>query len=162
MAWQGALAAQPGGWAPRPSNAPAAVTRVRDMGVEDYLVASTVEGIVAQRLVRRICAECEAPHTPDPDVLARMGLPAGTVLRKGRGCDVCDGTGYRGRLGIYEILTMSDRIRALVVRRAPLDEIRAAAVAEGMRTLRADGLAKARAGATTLEEVLRVTAEVEA
>jgi type II secretory ATPase GspE/PulE/Tfp pilus assembly ATPase PilB-like protein len=90
-----------------------------------------------------------------------MGLRPGTVLRHGAGCRACDGTGYRGRLGIYEILLLSDRIRAQVVRRAPLEEIRTAAVAEGMKTLRMDGVRKVLAGETTLEEVLRVTAEVE-
>ncbi|HEX2090786.1 MAG TPA: type II secretion system ATPase GspE [Longimicrobiaceae bacterium] len=143
------------------NDAPTAVTRLLDMGVEDYLVASTVEGIIAQRLVRRICPECAAPYQPEGDVLARMGLPPGTRLRHGAGCRACDGTGYRGRLGIYEILILSDQIRALVVRRTPLEEIRSVAVAEGMKTLRMDGVQKVLAGETTLEEVLRVTAEVE-
>jgi general secretion pathway protein E len=144
------------------NDAPSAVTRLLDMGVEDYLVAATVEGIVAQRLVRRVCPDCAAPHRPDAELLARVGLGAQSTLRTGTGCEKCDGTGYRGRLGIYEILMLSDRTRGLIVGRAPLDELRAAARADGMLTLRMDGTAKALQGETTLEEVLRVTSEADA
>lgn len=144
------------------NDAPSAVTRLLDMGVEDFLVSATVEGIVAQRLVRRICPECGEPHVPDAELLARLGLPPGTRVRHGVGCGACDRTGFRGRIGIYEMLIMSNRLRAMIVARAPLNEFRAAAVAEGMKTLRMDGLEKVRAGETTVEEVLRVTTEAEA
>jgi general secretion pathway protein E len=143
------------------NDAPSAVTRLLDMGVEDYLVAATVEGIVAQRLVRRVCPHCSEPRPAAADMAARLGVAAGTLFREGRGCDACDGTGYRGRTGIYEILNLTDRLRSMIVARAPLEDLRAAARAEGMRSLRAAGLARALAGETTLEEVLRVTAEAE-
>ena len=143
------------------NDAPSAVTRLLDMGVEDYLVAATVEGIVAQRLVRRVCPHCSEPRPAAADMAARLGVAPGTLFREGRGCDACDGTGYRGRTGIYEILNLTDRLRSMIVARTPLEDLRAAARAEGMRSLRAAGLARALAGETTLEEVLRVTAEAE-
>lgn len=142
------------------NDAPSAVTRLLDMGVEEFLAASTVEGIVAQRLVRRVCDECAEEYRPDEALRLRIGLPKDAVLRRGRGCPACDGSGYRGRSGIYEILPLTERTRTLVVRRAPLEELRAAAIAEGMVPLRRDGIRKALRGETTLDEVLRVTMEL--
>jgi general secretion pathway protein E len=119
------------------NDAPGGVTRLLDMGVEPYLVAATVQGILAQRLVRVLCERC---------------------CGKG-GCDVCSGTGYRGRTGIFELLTVSDEMRALVVARAPEGELRALAKRQGMTPLYDDGMRKVAAGVTTIEEVLRVTSD---
>ena len=143
------------------NDAPGAITRLQDMGVEPYLVASVLEGVLAQRLVRRICAACRAPHTAsaaDLDALG-IGAAAGTPLFRGKGCDACRGTGYRGRSGIYELFPITESVRSLILRRAAGSEIRRAAIEQGMVTLRMDGWARAREGVTTVEEVLRVTQE---
>ncbi len=119
------------------NDAPSAIPRLLDLGVPSYLVAATVEGILAQRLVRRVCAACPV---------------------RGRGCPACRGTGYRGRIGVFELMTITDPIREAIARGAPITEIRARACADGFdgRTLRTDAWEKVRSGATTLEEVLRV------
>ncbi|MFN0134142.1 MAG: GspE/PulE family protein [Phycisphaerales bacterium] len=142
-----------------------ATTRLLDMGVEPFLVASSVEGVLAQRLVRRICAECAAAFTPDPaDVPpdlwpAGMAAPAGWTLKRGAGCRACRNTGFRGRVGVYELLVLTDRTRELVMGRKNSQEIASAALAEGKLTrLRDEGYAKARAGVTTIEEVLSALA----
>jgi len=139
------------------NDAPTALTRMLDLGVAPYLVASTVEAVLAQRLVRVICSACREPVDLDAaaqDLFGRSGsLPP--HLFRGRGCEQCRGTGYRGRAGIYELLIMDDEMRAALQRGA--GEIRTLAMGRGMRTLRDDGLRQARAGVTTLEEVLRVT-----
>jgi general secretion pathway protein E len=143
------------------NDAPGAITRLQDMGVEPYLVASVLEGVLAQRLVRRICAQCRAPHEPsaaDLDALGVDGTPW-TQLFRGKGCEGCRGTGYRGRTGIYELFPITEAVRSLILRRAPTSEIRRHAVEQGMVTLRMDGWARAREGMTTVEEVLRVTQE---
>jgi general secretion pathway protein E len=143
------------------NDAPGGITRLVDMGVEPYLVAATVHGILAQRLVRVVCEECAEPYEPSSEELAaaspeelRIRRP---TFRRGRGCDSCARTGYRGRTGIYELMVLTDAARELVVRGASLDDVRALARREGLVPLRMAGWAKACEGVTTLEEVLRVT-----
>ena len=142
------------------NDAPSGVTRMVDVGIEPYLVAATVLAIVGQRLVRLVCEACAEDFHPPADLVAQVttvpDIPQ-PRFRRGRGCDACAGTGYRGRTGLYELMPMSEDLRDRVVRRAPLAEIRALAQAQGMAPLRASGCAKACAGSTTLEEVLRVT-----
>ncbi|HRE99103.1 MAG TPA: GspE/PulE family protein [Pirellulaceae bacterium] len=144
------------------NDAAGAFMRLCDMGVEPFLVSSTVEGIMAQRLVRRLCAECRESYEPNPNELpadfpfALLAERGGRLMRN-VGCDACRGTGYRGRMGIYELLTANDEVRQLASRRAPSNEIKNAARRAGMRTLREDGWAKCLAGSTTVDEVLRVT-----
>jgi general secretion pathway protein E len=146
------------------NDAPGGVTRLVDMGVEPFLVAATVHAIMAQRLVRLVCSACAEPYEPAAEALDRTrphGIAGPTTkrasFRRGRGCDACAGTGYRGRAGVYELMIMSDEIRRLVAARAPLDDLRACAQAEGMIPLRTAGWEKACAGVTTVEELLRVT-----
>jgi len=143
------------------NDAPGAVTRLQDMGCEPYLVSSVLSGVLAQRLVRRVCQACRAPDHPDPATLLALGVTdvAGVELFHGKGCDDCRSTGYRGRTGIYELFRITEEARSLVVRKAPAGEIRRLAVAQGMVTLREDAWAKACAGLTTVEEILRVTPE---
>jgi type II secretory ATPase GspE/PulE/Tfp pilus assembly ATPase PilB-like protein len=143
------------------NDAPGAITRLQDMGVEPYLVASVLEGVLAQRLVRRICATCRVSDTPSPADLGALGIAGadGTRLYRGRGCDECRGTGYRGRTGIYELFPITEEARSLILRRAPTRDVRRVAMEAGMVTLRLDGWAKACAGVTTVEEILRVTQE---
>ncbi|HET7873905.1 MAG TPA: type II secretion system ATPase GspE [Methylomirabilota bacterium] len=143
------------------NDAPGAVARLQDMGVEPYLIASVLNGVLAQRLVRRVCAKCRARYQPDPADLLALGVPnAGQAeLVRGRGCEACRKTGYRGRTGIYELFPVTEEVRSLVLRRAPTGQIRRHAMEQGMAGLREDGWAKARAGVTTVDEVLRVTQE---
>ncbi|MDX1483407.1 MAG: type II secretion system ATPase GspE [Alphaproteobacteria bacterium] len=146
------------------NNAASTVTRLLDMGVEDYLLTSTINGIVAQRLVRRICDGCRAPKPLLPEIVDELGLDrffggGEPVLSAGTGCAACNGTGYRGRTGIIEILAMSDAVRKAVVRRASTHDIQSAACDGGMITMFEDGMSKVVAGVTTLEEILRVTRE---
>jgi type IV pilus assembly protein PilB len=142
------------------NDAPSAVTRLIDMGVEPFLIASSVIGILAQRLGRRICANCKEPYRPPMDALKRIGFPLDNVeeqvFYRGRGCDQCRHTGYRGRMGIFEMMLMNEEIQDLVVRRSPLSEIKNAALANGMKTLKMDGFEKVVQGTTTVEEVMRV------
>ncbi len=145
------------------NDAAGSVTRLLDMGLEDYLVTSTVIAVVAQRLVRVLCPACRTPWTPAPEAWTRAGLdrlagPAPQPLWKSAGCEVCAGTGYRGRTAVLELMPMSDRLRRLVLRRAEGAELRGAAREEGMLTMYEHGLHKALAGVTSLEEVLRVAA----
>ena len=142
------------------NDAASGVTRLLDMGIEPYLITATVNGIVAQRLVRRLCSRCAEPVEPLPELVTELGLEspaAGMRLRRAVGCDACGGIGYRGRLALTEVMVMDDSLRRLVMRQADAEEIRRAAVAGGMTTLRHDGLHKAMSGHTTLEEVARVT-----
>jgi len=131
------------------------------MGVEPYLVASVLEGVLAQRLLRRVCQACRTPDAPNAADLEALGIEgaAGAELWRGRGCDECRGTGYRGRTGIYELFPITEDARSLILRRAPSRDIRREAVEHGMVTLRLDGWRKACAGVTTVEEILRVTQE---
>ena len=138
------------------NDAPSAIARLIDMGVEHYLVSSTLMGVMAQRLVRRICPDCTEMHPVPEEMRAELGDDLTTVPR-GRGCPRCMQTGYRGRVAIFELLVISDAISDLITSRAPAREIKEKAVAEGMRTLHADGIEKVKQGLTTLEEVFRVT-----
>ncbi len=146
------------------NDAPSTINRLLDMGMEDYLLTSTINGILAQRLVRSLCKSCRQAYEPLPEVIQEFGLEAiaeGAPIRLYRpvGCPECNGTGYVGRLGIMEVMPMTDSLRALVMRHAVAGELRSKAVAEGMRTLYEDGLYKALLGETTIDEVLRVTRE---
>ena len=150
------------------NDAAATINRLLDMGVEDYLLTSTVIGIEAQRLVRVLCTACKAPYQPVEEVVEQMGLrrfkSAGPVnepltLYHPKGCEQCGHTGYFGRLSIIEVLPMSDGLRSLIMRHATASELRAEGIAEGMETMYENGLKKAVEGVTTLEEVLRVTRE---
>lgn len=143
------------------NDAPSAFTRLIDMGIEPFLVASSVEAVMAQRLVRTICSSCKTRQTVDRDYLIKAGFPAGdidsTQFLKGMGCEECRQLGYQGRTGIHELLVMSEAIRPMVMNRAPATTIAGAARAAGMRTLREDGWRKVKLGVTTIEEVVRVT-----
>ena len=142
-----------------------AVTRLLDMGIEPYLVSSSVIAIMAQRLVRVVCSECRETYPPEPESLKDLGVSsqeleaAGGVLARGRGCPRCLHTGYYGRTAIYELLEMNNSIRKLILSRADAGTIREEAVREGMRALLQDGVQKVLKGITTMEEVLRVTQE---
>lgn len=141
------------------NNAPATVTRLMEMGVPEYLIASTLASISAQRLVRNLCPSCAEPYEPSAALLARLpgaADTAGAQFRRAKGCNACRGTGYRGRASIAEIMMISDEIRELILRRASEKEIRNQATAEGMIPLLADGLRRAAAGLTSLEDVIRV------
>jgi len=143
------------------NDAPSALTRLADMGIEPYLLASSILGILAQRLVRRVCPGCKTPYAASSDELFELGLKkedlVGGRLYKGVGCDVCFGTGYKGRHGIYELMPVSSKIKAQVLRSQDDQELRHLAVKEGMVTLFQRGAALAAAGITTGAEVLRVT-----
>jgi len=145
------------------NDAAGALTRLVEMGIEPFLAASSIVGILAQRLVRRICPDCRESYRPSAEMLREMGLtqavPADALFYRGKGCPRCMDIGYRGRTGIYELLTMDEEIRDLLLRNKDAAGIKAAAVARGMLTLRDAGLAKALRGETTIEEVLRVTQE---
>jgi type IV pilus assembly protein PilB len=154
------------------NDAPSAATRLIDMGVEPFLIASTLAGIVAQRLVRRVCARCKAPCDPPLDLLRDLGMNGanhqgangstqGAAFMQGKGCQECRHTGYAGRTGIYELLIMEDSLRAMIITRATSREIQVQAIKSGFVTLRDDGLSKAAQGFTSLEEVLRVTQDIE-
>ena len=144
------------------NDAASGVTRLLDMGVEDYLIVSTVNAILAQRLVRRLCVACRQPHEVSEVLASRLGLTLEQpeMFFQAHGCAACGGTGYRGRTTLLEILPMDDAIRRLVLDHASAGDIRAAAVAAGMRTMLAHGLEKAREGLTSLEEVLGATRNV--
>lgn len=143
------------------NDAPSAFTRLIDMGIEPFLVASSVEAVQAQRLVRTICPQCKTEQKVDRDYLRRIGFPAAEIdtatFWHGAGCEECRGQGYRGRKGIYELLIVQESLRPLIMNRAPASTIAARAMEAGMRTLRTDGWNKVKAGTTTIEEVLRVT-----
>ena len=138
-----------------------AVTRLVDMGIEPFLVASSLSGVMAQRLVRRLCPHCRVPYSPSESELRRLGLTLrhkSKFYRAGR-CESCSNTGYSGRTGLYEILTADEEIRSLILTRADASGIKALAVSKGMRTIMAAGVEKIVSGATSVEEVLRVTQE---
>ena len=146
------------------NDAASAINRLLDMGVDDYLLTSTVNGILAQRLVRTLCGQCRESYDALEEVVVDMQLrrytAAPTVtLYKPVGCQACGGTGYTGRVSIVELLTMTDTIRGMVMRHATSGEVRQRAIADGMQTMYENGLSKAVAGITTVEEVLRVTRE---
>jgi len=147
------------------NDAPSAITRLIDMGVPSYLVASSVVAIMAQRLVRVVCQKCKQPYNPSEATLQAAGVTPEMLARasfsRGKGCSNCQGSGYRGRLGIYELMLMSSKVRELTFNEAPTEHVRRAAQSEGMRTLYWDGLEKAVKGITTLDEVFRVAKRAE-
>jgi general secretion pathway protein E len=144
------------------NDAASGITRLLDMGVEDYLIVSTVNAILAQRLVRRLCLDCREPYALPSGLAEKLGLPTGATqdFHRARGCAVCGGTGFRGRTTILEILPITDPVRRMVLARATATDIAKEAVAAGMRTMHAHGIQKAAAGQTTIEEVLSVTRSV--
>lgn len=143
------------------NDAPGAVARLVEIGAEPYLVATALSAVVAQRLARRLCTSCREPYRAEPGVLVRLGVPHDPedppVLHRAVGCPACSGTGYRGRVGVHEVMAMTDELEGLIVTHATGADIRELALAQGMTTLRADGWAKVLGGLTTIEEVLRVT-----
>ncbi len=143
------------------NDAPSAITRLIDMGVPTFLVASTVQGVLAQRLVRRICPSCRITDNATAEERAFLGAPEGTQLIRSNGCEKCHGSGFFGRVGIFELLTVTDAIRHLIVAKSSASVIRAQAVREGMRGLREDGCVKIREGLTTVAEVLRTITQEE-
>lgn len=139
------------------NDAPSALTRLVEMGIEPFLCASAVTCVIAQRLVRKLCNECKEPYVPPPEVLKEHGFPEGTRIYRPNGCPICKDTGYKGRTGIFEILLLDDRIRELVVKKAPTDEIRKVAKEKGMVEMKEDALKKVFLGITSLEEALTIT-----
>ncbi|MFM2094416.1 MAG: hypothetical protein RIS70_1540 [Planctomycetota bacterium] len=143
------------------NDAPSTVTRLKDMGVPTFLITATLEAILAQRLVRRICSQCREVAMPTEEMLAELGLTpadvAGKKYYRGRGCDVCNNTGYKGRVGLFELMVMNDSLNDLIMRNASIDELRTAAQGFGMVGLRSAGMNFAAEGVTTLEEVVRET-----
>jgi type IV pilus assembly protein PilB len=144
------------------NDAPSTITRMIDMGIEPFNVSSAVNLIVAQRLVRRICKDCKQEVKYSPEELKALGTTEkdwdGVAFFKGKGCDSCSGSGYKGRAGLYEVMTLSPELRRLILKGASTAELQEQAVSEGMLTLRMDGIVKIRKGATTLEEVVKETA----
>ena len=142
------------------NDAPGAVTRLTKMGIEAFLIASAVDCVVAQRLARKLCPHCKRRTVISQQALTEAELRVGADIEAYEpvGCGRCNQSGYRGRVGVFSVMTMSDRIKDMVVAQAPEAEIAAIARQEGMLTLREDGIAKVRAGLTSLEEVIRVTA----
>lgn len=140
------------------NDAISAIPRLLDLGIPDYLVAATLEGVLAQRLVRRICQDCREPYEPSPETVAIVaGRPVGRLrLTRGAGCPSCRGSGFRGRLGVFELLLVTDDVRDAIAGRASRSELRALASKGGLVPLRADGWSKVEAGLTTVEEVVRV------
>jgi type IV pilus assembly protein PilB len=143
------------------NDAPSTITRLKDMGVPTFLITATVEAILAQRLVRRICSQCREPTTVTEEMLWELGLPpdyaVGKKFFKGRGCDLCNNTGYKARIGLFELMIMNDELRDMIMRNVSTDELRKAAQRYGMRTLRESGLHYVQEGVTTLDEVIRET-----
>lgn len=144
------------------NDAPSAVTRLIDIGVKPFLVASSARALMAQRLVRKVCKKCGQPYQPLESELQALSIDAAkaatATFRKGRGCAECNKTGYRGRMGIFEIFVIEDEVRKLIYDKVPATVLRARARELGMRTLREDGTRKVLAGLTTPEEVIRATA----
>lgn len=144
------------------NDAPSTITRLIDMKIDAFLVASAVSGILAQRLIRTICENCKEAYKPNEEMLRNLkfdGDPQSYTFYKGKGCDLCNGSGYRGRVGIFELMIINDALRELILTNAPVVEIRKLSKSYGMNTLREDGLKKVVKGITTIEEVLRATAE---
>ena len=143
------------------NDAPSAFTRLIDMGIEPFLVASSVEAVMAQRLVRTICPYCKTEQKLEHDYLQRIGFPENEIatakIYKGAGCEECRQLGYQGRMGIYEILILNEALRPLILNRSAASTMAQKAIEQGMRTLRTDGWNKVKAGQTTIEEVMRVT-----
>jgi general secretion pathway protein E len=147
------------------NDAPSAITRLIDMGMEDYLLSSTIIGILAQRLVRVACPHCRVPCTPDPAILKEMRLDPGDLsgvqIIEVKGCENCGQTGFWGRQGIFEFFKITEEIQGMILGKKDANIIKEAARKQGMRTLREDGWLKVKQGMTTISEVLRVTQEEE-
>jgi type IV pilus assembly protein PilB len=145
-------------------DAPSTVTRLMDMGMEPYVIASALVGVIAQRLVRRLCLSCRRQYTPEADTLRALNMSEADASRfvfyRAIGCEECNHTGYRGRIALYEVMRVSEKVRRLIAQRAGEDLVRDAAAEAGLMTLGEDGLAKVKAGITTAEELLRVVTEV--
>jgi general secretion pathway protein E/type IV pilus assembly protein PilB len=143
------------------NDAAGAVTRLVDLGIKPFLISAALRATMAQRLVRKLCVKCAAPHAPSSRELAGLGIDAaqlkGAGFMRPVGCPACAGTGYHGRIGIFEIFPMSETIRPLIHERASAARLRAAARVGGMRTMREDGARKAIAGLTSIEEVVSIT-----
>jgi type IV pilus assembly protein PilB len=143
------------------NDAPSTVNRLMNMGIEPFLVASSLNLVCAQRLVRRICKNCSEPHPTPAPALMQAGFTAeeaqSVVPNKGKGCDKCNKTGYKGRVGLYEVMEVTEDLRELVLVGASALELRRKAVDEGMITLRGSGLRKVKEGVTTIDEVVRET-----
>jgi len=142
------------------NDAPSAVTRLTEMGIEPFLTASAITCVLAQRLARRLCSECKEEYTPDEAALERIGFPyepgRPPRLYRAKGCKKCNNIGYKGRMGIHEVLTMSETLERMTVENATADDLARQAISEGMITLRSDGFAKVLLGQTSIEEILRV------
>lgn len=142
------------------NDAPSGISRLIEMGIEPFLVASAVDCVQAQRLARRLCTECKEPYKPPKKWLDEIGFPYEEdeipTLYRAKGCPKCNNTGYKGRVGLYEVMLVTEEIEKLTIKKASADEIRKVAIAQGMRTLREDGFLKAKMGITSIEEVLRV------
>jgi len=143
------------------NDAPGAITRLMDMGLEPFLIAASLEGVLGQRLVRRICPACKTAFEPDQEIIDRLGVDPIEIADKqfyfGKGCSECGGSGYRGRQGLFELLLVNDALRELITARSPTMVIKQKAIELGMRTLRDDGLRAIFDGATTVDEVLKYT-----
>jgi type IV pilus assembly protein PilB len=145
------------------NDAPSAISRLIEMGIEPFLVASAIDCVQAQRLARRLCSDCKEPYQPSRKALEEIGFPLGEdeevpTLYRPKGCPKCNKTGYKGRMGIYEVMLVSETIERLAVEKATAEQIKKVAIEEGMRTLRMDGFEKVKMGLTSIEELLRVVA----
>ncbi len=141
------------------NDAPSAISRLTDMGLPAFMVATTMKAVMAQRLSRRLCPDCKKPHDPTPEEIEvfkanKVDLPAGTKIYKGEGCDSCKGAGYKGRVGMHELMVLTDSLRAYCLKDVAADNVRNVAVKEGMRLIVQDGLEKVKMGMTTVREVL--------
>ena len=147
------------------NNAPGAITRLIDMGVDAYLVASTLEGIIAQRLARRVCRNCCDMYQPESHYIREifggqsLAVDSNLMIPRAVGCSECRGRGYKGRIGIFEVILMSEELREMTLHRASTSQLRRAAMRLGLKTLREDGWRKVAAGYTTVDEIVRLTQE---
>jgi type IV pilus assembly protein PilB len=143
------------------NDAPSSITRMKDMGIPTFLITATVEAILAQRLVRRICSQCRDEIEVSDDVLTDMGIKRselnGRKIYRGKGCDLCNNTGYKGRVGLFELLIMNDELRDMIMANASIDALRDAARGHGMVSLREAGINFMFEGTTTADEVIRET-----
>ena len=143
------------------NDAPSAITRMLDLGLEPFLITATLEGIVAQRLVRRICVQCKTPYDPADEELYELELTPSEIQGRqfyyGQGCKKCNGTGYKGRIALFEMMIINDRLRNMIMSHGSTAELRTAAKEDGMRTLRDSGLLHIYDGITTIEEVVKET-----
>jgi type II secretory ATPase GspE/PulE/Tfp pilus assembly ATPase PilB-like protein len=144
------------------NDAAGAATRLIDMGIEPFLISSSVIGILAQRLTRKVCEHCKKTYSATPDLLKSLGIAgSAATFHRGEGCPACKNTGYQGRVAVFELMELNEAIRGLIIAKASSSSIKTAASQAGFRTLRQEGMLKAAAGVTSVEEVLRVTQEAE-